>query len=186
MNSTDYRTFSDMEVINGFTGAVDLSTKNMTVLVEHLTNFELSSQIEGFKEENKQVYFKIGGYWTRAGEPFNPAPQPDDILQDANELTEEELVDKLEYCGLRIFALKNMVIYLKDIPSKKFKRPQSWRFNRWGTHVIKDVGMEHFPVRAVKRTTKFKKHLIDTLKKEKAEWEFARQELAEVQRTSMS
>ena len=153
----------------------------MPALVEYLENPEKAPEIEGFKEDNKKLYFKIGGYWARAGEPFNPAPQPDDILQNTRELTQKELVDKLEYCGLRVFALKNMVIYLKGIPFEKFKKRRCWRFNRWGTPVSGNVGMEHFPVRVVKRTSKFKKKSIETLEQEKTEWELVLKKLTEVQ-----
>ena len=181
MNCTNYRTFSDMEVVNEFTGAVDLSTKNMTALVKHLTDFELSSQIEGFKEENKKVYFKVGGYWTKAGEEINPFPEPVQISKNTRALTAEELNGRLEYVELRIFALKNIIKFFKSVDFGSFRKHKSWTFNRWGSPVAKTGGKAHFPIREIRPETPFKKDLLQFLKKEKAEWESTFRELHQVQ-----
>ena len=186
MIKTKNRIFTIEDVIENFSNKVDLETKNMSVLVKYLTDPKLATKIEGFKEDNKKLYFKIGGYWTRGGEKLNPAPKPDDILTNSSQLSQGELDDKLEYCGLRRFALEYIIMFFKALPSEKFKRRKCWRFNRWGTPVSSNAGTEHFPVRVVKRTTKFKKKVIEALEKEKAEWELAHQKLAEIQRTLMS
>lgn len=183
---TGYKVYTVEEVLEEFCETVTLGIGNFDILIEYLTNPDLATKIEEYKEENEILYFYIGGYWVKAGQNPNPPTTTDIILLDAPALELYEIKDKISYCKLRSSALSYMIMFLKGMKLKKYRRyyktSKSWCFNRWGFPVREEVDVRHFPLRKIQPWSPYKKDLLKQLGNEKIEWENAARQLRELQK----